>query len=333
MVSINPIECPSVPGHYQIPGFSNYSITLEGQVFSNHSYSYLEGSVNPDGYHNFRLTGDNGHVLTWGRHRLLGFVFKHPGVPIEDLVVNHINGIKGDDRLDNLEWTTYQGNQEHAGQEGLTEKCIPISVRDVVTGEITNYPSMLACALVSGLSKDAIAYRVKIGQERIFPEKKQYRPSSENGDWYIPTNVDKEMLTNGTSKKVQVRFLISNIVLEFEKMSDLANHLNIAPSTITMWINHPDQPVLPGYIQLQKSSEVMAWRDVEDPYLELDSFTGKRSVVVTNTTTGLKQHHASAAECARAMGIKETALNYRLKSKGTVTYSDQCTYCYYSDSL
>lgn len=329
----NPKEVPGLDNHFEIPGYSRYAITIDGKVLNIETNTYLEGSVNPDGYHNFRLTSDENNVLTWGRHRLMAFVFKHPGVPIEDLIVNHENGIKGDDYLDNLEWMTYQGNQEHAGQMGLTEKCMPISVRDVDTGEVINYPSIIAYARIVGMTKDAVNYRIKAGEFRVFPERKQYRLASVKNDWIIPNNIETHLLTNGTCKKVQVKFLRSDTVFEFDKLTDLAKYLNVSPSTITLWVNQFNQPVLPGCIQLKWSHDPTPWREVLDHYAELEQYTKKRCVKIVHMESKLQFIYESITACATAMKLGITTLHYRLKSKGSVIYPDGYTYCYYSDSL
>lgn len=317
-------------GFYEIPGYASYAISIDGRVINKNTLNYLDGSRNPDGYYNFRLTGDDGHCLTWGRHRLLAYVFKHPGVDISPLTVNHINTIKGDDWLDNLEWTTYQGNAEHAGMMGITEKCLPISVRDVDTGEVRKFPSIIECARTMNMTKDAVSYRVNVGETRVFPERKQYRGSQSDTPWYVPESVERELLQNSTSKVVIVKNVITGELTRFDQLSKLADAMNVSPSTITQWMGRNDQPVLPGFIQLKWASDISPWRIIDNPYLELSNFTGKRIVKTVKEQTGETMLYTSAVECARAMGISPTALDYRLKSNGTKVFSDGYRYGYYS---
>ena len=317
---------------YDIPGYSKYAISITGKVLNKEQNTLLAGSRNPDGYINFRILGDNGKTLTWGRHRLMLFVFRPPENNIDTLVVNHKNGIKGDDWLDNLEWVTYKGNAEHAGSMGLTEKCLPISVRDVKTGEVIKYPSIIECARYLKMSKDAINYRVKQGEKRIFPEGKQYRLSHSEEPWYISENIKIDLLENGTSKSIDVKYVLTGEILHFEKISDFSQYSKIPASTLTLWINQPNQAVLPGYIQLKWGNDITPWRNVKDPYLELDNYTGKRTVKVINESTGEEFLYSSAIGCAKEKNISPTALNYRLKSNGNQIFADGFRYCYYSNS-
>lgn len=313
-----------------IEGYSNYLLTEDGKVFSKHRNGFLEGSINPAGYCNFRLTGDDGYTFTWGRHRLMCFVFKHPGKDISELVVNHKNGIKGDDFLDNLEWVTQKENVIHAGENGLSEKCIPVSARIVDTGEILNFVSYHECGLYFGLSKDAITYRVKLGESRVFPERVQYRKRSDSS-WYIPENIEKALLLNSTRKSVEVRYLKTNEVKTFDKLSELANSLNISAATISCWINKSGQPVLPGMIQLRWGHENVPWRNVGDLYDELAQSMGIRPVVIINDLTRDFHIFEKPIDCASSMFLKPTNLNHRLKTKGNTVYPDGYRYMYYSD--
>lgn len=326
-----PIEANGCPGYYEIPEYSRYIVSRDGKVFNRISGEHLEGSTNPDGYHNFRLTSDIGYTLTWGRHRLLAFVFKHPNCLIERLTVNHENGVKGDDRLENLEWMTQQAQQEHAGRTGLTRKCLPIAVRDVDTGKVIEYPSIVEYARLNGLTKDAVNYRIKSGQEKVFPERKQYRLAEEKGEWIVPDDIERALLLNSTSKRVKVRFLMLGLEREFSQLSEMAEYLDIKLPTISTWMDRPNQPVLPGFIQIKLASDVAPWRDVTDPYLELEQTTGKRAVVVNDLVRKSERVFTSAVECAGVMGLSPTALSHRLKSQGSKLYPDGCTYAYYAD--
>lgn len=326
-----PIEAVEVPGFYEIPGYSRYVISREGKVFNREKGHFLEGSVNPDGYHNFRLRSDTNRTLTWGLHRLMAYVFLHPGKDVAPLVVNHKNANKSDNCIENLEWVTYRGNAEHAGSLGLTIKCQPISVRDVDTGVIVKYPSVVACARVYGVSKDFINWRVKKGETYVFPERKQYRGSHSDDPWYIPSGTQLVSSDSRNSKKVLVRYFVSGAIGEYPKLTDLAKNLGVALSTLSGWLKEEGQPVLPGYIQLKLADDPAPWREVNDFYTDFEKSRNKRTVKVVNDSTGEVILYPSAVQCAQDLGLLPTTLHERLRSNGHKVFSDGRRYSYYSD--
>lgn len=92
-----------------------YLISKCGHVWSKHSKRCLKESLT-DGYKRIRLCSQYAKI-----HRLMGESFL--GLDFNDnLVVNHINGKKDDNRLDNLEITTFQGNCRHARDVLLSAK-------------------------------------------------------------------------------------------------------------------------------------------------------------------------------------------------------------------
>lgn len=95
---------------------SNYIITEEGKVFNLTTNKELKGSITENGYRYFRLS-DNGNKYRFYAHRLVAEYF----LPNDDntKIVNHINGDKLDNRVSNLEWTTYSENNIHANTTGL----------------------------------------------------------------------------------------------------------------------------------------------------------------------------------------------------------------------
>ena len=107
-------------------GFSYY-VTKEGDVWNTETMVKLKGGVGNHGYRYVILgSGHNVNV-----HRLVAhhFVPKPKdllaqGLNEENLVVNHLDGNKLNNRWDNLEWTTQKGNMAHASSTGLLHTTI-----------------------------------------------------------------------------------------------------------------------------------------------------------------------------------------------------------------
>lgn len=96
---------------------TNYYVTEEGKIFNHKTGKYLKGSLDKSGYLRFRLEGKNVSI-----HRMVLETFK-PREDMMQLEVNHINGIKTDNRLENLEWVTHKENMTHAKKTNLTNNC------------------------------------------------------------------------------------------------------------------------------------------------------------------------------------------------------------------
>lgn len=331
MSANKPIKSKDFPGFYEIPRYGRYVISKEGKVVKKETGESIPSHVLGKGYISFNMTNDDGVRSCRGRHRLLGIVFKHPCCSIDDLVVNHLNGIPGSDDLENLEWTTQKGNIEHAGRIGLSSKCTPIAVRDVATGEVCEYPSIVEYARVVGWSKDRVNWRIRIGEGRVFPEGKQYRQASITKPWYIPEDIDLALLLNTRSSVTLIKNVFSDEITEYPSLSEAARQLGVSKAALSIWIRFKNMPVLRGFIQAKFAHDPRPWRPVSDPYLEIEVSTGTRVVRVTEEKTGTHRYFASICECAKEMGLNPTAVSYRLKSKGLSVFMDGFRYAYYLD--
>lgn len=99
-----------------IPQYPNYQITPDGRVFSLISNEEMTASVGSNGYKSVTLRHD-GKTYRCLVHRLVMGAY----VGASDLQVNHINGDKLDNRLENLEYVTPSENVRHAFKTGLNK--------------------------------------------------------------------------------------------------------------------------------------------------------------------------------------------------------------------
>lgn len=156
-----------------ITGLRGYEISNLGRVKSlKRGKERIVGFVNSVGYRCISI-GSKQFLV----HRLSAKTFL-PN-PKEKKEVNHINGIKTDNRVENLEWCTRKENDNHARENGLTNN----------TGS-NNYQAKIneddVCVIWSllkkGLSQQKIAdkYNVSRGCIKQIKERKSWRHVTDN---------------------------------------------------------------------------------------------------------------------------------------------------------
>lgn len=91
--------------------FGNYLVYQDGRVYSINRNIFLKPAYDERGYLRIGLS-NNGVSKTYKLHRLVAEMF----IPKIDgkNQVNHINGVKDDNRVENLEWCNNSENQVHA---------------------------------------------------------------------------------------------------------------------------------------------------------------------------------------------------------------------------
>ena len=101
-----------------------------------------------------------------GVHRLVAKTFI-PN-PENKPQVNHKNGIKTDNRVDNLEWVTQEENCSHSHRIGLHDedtkrRSKPVIATKLSTGETAEYPSAREAARQLGISQGTISQIARKG--------------------------------------------------------------------------------------------------------------------------------------------------------------------------
>lgn len=109
-----------------IPNYERYQVSSHGRIKVKRSFdgSYILQSSLNSGYVYGRLYHSN-KSRSFRIHRLVASLFIENPENME--VINHLNGIKTDNYVENLQWTTPSGNMKHAYTLGLKKPTRKIS--------------------------------------------------------------------------------------------------------------------------------------------------------------------------------------------------------------
>ena len=171
---------------------TNYSVSDTGLVKNDVRGNFMTNSLQ-QGYLHVGLT-INGKMKRMKVHRLVALMFI-PN-PENKPYVNHINGKKDDNRLENLEWVTAAENTRHAYKIGLAKPTVtrPVRCYDMQGNKLKDYNSLTEAARDTNSS-----------DEKICDCCKGYRESHNKYQWrYLDEAADKlsEVKSKTYAKKV-----------------------------------------------------------------------------------------------------------------------------------
>jgi hypothetical protein len=306
-----------------IPGFSNYAINKFGNLINATSGRVLKYFFDT-GYARYKITPDVGNDTSIGRHRLICLAWLPYTVNVDSLVTNHINGIPGDDRLENLEWSTRKDNNIHAWKNGLQNIDSTVLMRNVVTGEVKEFRGYVDCADYLNLNKDTIKYRVKAKNQPVYPGFLQFKLKTDATSWREVTDQEKTIdrkLHIGVPTSVKTRNIVTGVINTYSSVADCSRATNCAVMTIHSYLkDERNHRPLKGY-DFKMENDETPWPVYTENEITvyLANPVGKTTgVIVTDTKTNTEQLFTSYAKASVFLNRGNGMIMHAISNKSLI---------------
>ena len=246
-------------------------------------------------------------------HRLVALTH----IPNNDetrVFVNHINGVKGDNRAVNLEWCTATENNHHAGRIGLTSKCISVDIRNVVTGEEYSFPSCNIASEALDDQSDNIILATKRPNNWVYGEGWRIKKHTEEWLPLDEENIDPATWRNGTNHNpVMIRNIKTLEEHTFTRQEDAARHMGLSDAAVSNMLRSYPRFITPDWWQIKYATEF--WEPITDRWKMLAASSKLYRPIKMTDHNGVVHMFISIVECSKYLGVGATTVQYNLTSK------------------
>jgi len=204
-----------------IPCFPRYAINIDSEVIDTFTNRLVTKTEVHHGYNVIYVYNPDKNGYRYTRtHRLLALAWIPNNDFINKPIINHIDGVRSNNKLENLEWCSLSENTNHALDTGLNKTPVKMKTRDVFTGEVVIYKSVSEMSHKLGMSNvsgDGYAKRLP---GYLYNKRYEIKFFDDNSPWYFE---DTEYDVNGHGKSIYTITTFNKKTGELRKFSNLEN--------------------------------------------------------------------------------------------------------------
>lgn len=215
-----------------IPGFSRYQINEQGIVYSHSTNKIISPYKDQMGYLMYGVTPDVGKRTIVGMHRLLALAFLFYPSNVDILDVNHLDRIKNNNALSNLEWARRKRNCDHAYSTGLRSDNVITLVKNVFSEEVKEFYSIEECARKLKIDSETIRLRLKADDGKVYYPGYQFKTKSSNKPWIKVQDIFQDIRKNSLRIPLIVEDLISGELKEHPDQESVGKQLGISAGAV-----------------------------------------------------------------------------------------------------
>lgn len=230
---IYPTEVAGFPGFYYFPQDDRIAVSKYGAILNLKTGKLLKPVFAGAGRMQVLFTTPGVKASSYSVHRVIATTFigrpsRHLDKAHSELEVNHIDGERKNNRLDNLEWVSSIENIKHAHISGFHPKDKPVLAKNIKSGTITVFNSSKACADKYGIHRATFWRHLKSANTGKYQKDMHVFKYDDGLDWpiidisSIKTIGDREM-----RKASIVNDLNTGKVTIFENLSQAAEFIEI----------------------------------------------------------------------------------------------------------
>jgi hypothetical protein len=306
----------------EIPGTLGYAVSTDGVVYGPDEEPRNE-YVNGDGYKTVSVQLLDGRYRTFGVHRLVALA--HLPIPegkdVTQLTVNHIDGDKTNNDVNNLEWVSVYLNNLHAS---LIRRQVenPTLIHTDPEGRKSFIDNLHDAAALLSVDLDLAWAMVRDGL--VYEGS---RLEAFVRDTKIPEELQKERIgvRNHLGQAVEVRVSVKDVetglVEHFGSMADAAKYFDVSPSHIHQCVSSEKKTRLfkKRYLIVREFDQ---FPDLDpDQYQRLQNPGGRDTVVYIKSTKHMVIF-PSAGSMISMFDLSKKAVTERLRKHGVGEIGD-----------